>query len=269
MSEANTPATADLADLRGRVALVTGAGQVGEALAVSLARHGAGAVAVVDLSADRAEHVAAEIERAGARGIALQADLTDSEAVAAMASEAIAGFGRPLDILVNNAGMPPGFFSDPGGAIRPFAEQSPDDWKPLLRLNLDAVLSVTRAFIGGMIEQRHGRVISIVSDSARTGDRNMAVYAAAKGGTAAFMRSLASEVGPHGVTVNCVSLSTIWRSPDPPDEDELRRMARHYPLGFYGDAGDVAGMVTFLASDAARWITGQVYGVNGGYAYGL
>jgi 3-oxoacyl-[acyl-carrier protein] reductase len=260
--------TQDLADLKGRVALVTGAGQVGQALAVSLARHNASAVAVVDLSKERAEHVAGEVEAAGARGLPLVADLTDPESVAEM-TDAAGALGRPIDILVNNAGMPPGFFSNPGEAIRPFVEQLPEHWAPLLRLNLDAVLSVTHAFIGDMIEQRFGRVISIVSDSARTGDRNMAVYAAAKGGTAAFMRSLASEVGPHGVTVNCVSLSTLWRSPDPPGEEQLRRMARHYPLGFYGDVSDVAAMVTFLASDAARWITGQTYGVNGGYAYGL
>ena len=260
--------TQDLADLKGRAALVTGAGQVGEALAVSLARHNASAVAVVDLSEERAEHVAGEVEAAGARGLALVADLTDPTAVAEMA-DATSALGRPVDILVNNAGMPPGFFSNPGAAIRPFVQQSPEDWAPLLRLNLDAVLSVTHAFIGGMIERRFGRVISIVSDSARTGDRNMAVYAAAKGGTSAFMRSLASEVGPHGVTVNCVSLSTLWRAPEPPGKDELRRMARHYPLGFYGEPGDVAAMVTFLASDAARWITGQTYGVNGGYAFGL
>jgi len=71
------------------------------------------------------------------------------------------------------------------------------------------------------------------------------------------------------VTVNCVSLATIWRSPEDPSEDDLRRAARDYPLGRYGTREDVASMVTFLASDAAGWITGQVYGVNGGYTYGL
>ena len=89
------------------------------------------------------------------------------------------------------------------------------------------------------------------------------------GGAAAFTRSLASEVGRSGVTANCVSLGTIWRSPSPPDEQALARVRRDYPVGRYGTREDVAGMVAFLASDAASWITGQVYGVNGGYAYGL
>jgi 3-oxoacyl-[acyl-carrier protein] reductase len=258
----------DLADLKGRFALVTGAGQVGETLALSLARHGAGAVAVVDIDKQRAEEVASRVEAAGAKGLALHAELTDPAAVEAMA-EAAGALGRPVDILVNNAGMPPGFFDDPARALRPFAEQRPEDWAPLLELNLYAVLHVTRAFVGPMIEQKWGRVITIVSDAARTGDRNMAVYAAAKGGASAFMRSLASEVGRYGVTANCVSLSTIWRAAEPPSEADLRRLARTYAMGRYGTAEDVAAMVTFLASDAASWVTGQVHSVNGGYTYGL
>ena len=258
----------DLADLGGRTALVTGAGQVGATLAVTLARHGAGAVAIVDIDRARAEEVAAQVDAAGAKGLALQAELTDPVSVQAMA-EAAGALGRPIDILVNNAGMPPGFFDDPARAMRPFAEQAPTDWAPLLELNLYGVLHVTRAFIGPMIEQRWGRVITIVSDAARTGDANMAVYAAAKGGASAFMRSLASEVGRHGVTANCVSLSTIWRGTEPPSEEEERRLTRGYAMRRLGTADDLAGMVTFLASDAAAWITGQVHGVNGGYAYGL
>jgi len=258
----------DLADLGGRRALVTGAGQIGVALATSLASHNAGAVAVVDISKERAEEAAHQVEAAGARGLALTGDLTDASSVEALARSA-GDLGGPVEILVNNAGLPPGYFDDPGKVIRPFAEQDPESWAPLLRLNLDAVLLVTRAFVPAMIEQRWGRVITIVSDAARAGDRNMAVYAAAKGGASAFMRSLASEVGRHGVTVNSVSLSTIWRSPEPPDESEQRRIARTYPMGCYGTPEDVASMVTFLASDAARWITGQIHSVNGGYVYGL
>ncbi len=257
----------DLADLAGRTALVTGAGDVGACIANALAIHGAGAVAVVDLDRERSEAVAAEVEREGVRGLAIEADLTDPTSAAEILRRAEA-FGRPIDILVNNAGIPPGYFKDQR-ALRPFLETRPGDWQPLLRLNLEAILHLMHAFVGPMVEQRWGRVITIVSDAARAGDRNMAVYAASKGGTSAFMRSLASEVGCSGVTVNCVSLGTIWRSPEDPGEDDLRRAARDYPLGRYGRREDVASMVTFLASDAAGWITGQVYGVNGGYTYGL
>ena len=257
----------DLADMAGRTALVTGAGDVGACIARTLATHGAGAIAVVDLDRQRAKAVAAEVESQGVRGLAIEADLTDSASAEQILRRA-ESLGRPIDVLVNNAGIPPDYFKGER-ALRPFLETRPEDWQPLLRLNLEAVLHLTHALVGPMVEQRWGRVITIVSDAARAGDRNMAVYAASKGGTSAFMRSLASEVGRSGVTVNCVSLGTIWRSPEDPGEDDLRRAARDYPLGRYGTREDVASMVTFLASDAAGWITGQVYGVNGGYTYGL
>ncbi len=172
------------------------------------------------------------------------------------------------DILVHNAGIPPDYFTRERGLL-PFLETRPEDWGPLLQLNLEAVLALTHAMVPTMLERGWGRVVSIVSDAARTGDRNMAVYAAAKGGTAAFMRSLASEIGRSGVTANCVSLGTIWRRPEPPSDEDLRRAARDYPLARFDSPEDVASMVTFLASDAAGWITGQVYGVDGGYTYGL
>jgi 3-oxoacyl-[acyl-carrier protein] reductase len=85
-----------------------------------------------------------------------------------------------------------------------------------------------------MLATGWGRVVTIISDAARTGDQHMAAYAAAKAGAAGFMRSLATEAGPSGVTANCVSLGTLWRSPDPPGEDLLRRMARRYPMGVPG-----------------------------------
>jgi 2-hydroxycyclohexanecarboxyl-CoA dehydrogenase len=257
----------DLGSLNGRGVLVTGAGDVGSGIAEMLARHGAERVAIVDLDRDRAERAAARVDAVGSRGVALIADLTQRDSVAKLATEASETAG-PIDILVHNAGIPPDYFKG-DRALKPFLETEPEDWAPLLRLNLEAVLHVTHAFVTPMIERGWGRVITIVSDAARTGDRNMAVYAAAKGGAAAFMRSLASEVGQFGVTANCVSLGTIWRSEEPPDDRALARVAREYPLGRYGTVEDVASMVTFLASDSASWITGQVHGVNGGYSYGL
>lgn len=262
-----SPEQTDLANLAGRSALVTGAGDVGSALALALAQHGAGLVAIVDLDEARVTDLARQIEAAGARALPLVADLTDAAAVAQL-PVAVSEAGASIDILVNNAGMPPGYFSK-GRGLSPFVDSDPGDWAALLDLNLDAVLRVTHGFLRPMIESGWGRVITIVSDSARVGDRNMAVYAAAKGGSSAFMRSLASEVGPSGITANCVSLGTIWRSSEPPDERAMKAAKRFYPLRRYGTVEDVASMVTFLASDAANWITGQVYGVNGGYSYGL
>jgi NAD(P)-dependent dehydrogenase (short-subunit alcohol dehydrogenase family) len=257
----------DLGDLDGRSALVTGAGDVGGAIALALARHNAGMVAIVDLDRERAEDVARQVEAIGVAAMPIVANLTDPDAARSMA-EQVASQGKEIDILVNNAGLPPNYFT-PERRMKPFLESDPKEWNPLLELNLEAVLRMSHAFVGPMVERGFGRVISIVSDAARAGDRYMAVYAAAKGGTSAFMRTLATEVGPHGVTVNCVSLGTVWRFEEPPSDKDLRFAARNYPTACYGTVDDVTSMVTFLASGAAGWITGQVYGVNGGYTYGL
>jgi 3-oxoacyl-[acyl-carrier protein] reductase len=173
-----------------------------------------------------------------------------------------------VQILVNNAGMPPGFF-DGGQAIKPFLDTSPDEWEPVIRLNLYGVMYVSHAFVPGMVDAGWGRVITIVSDAGRTGDAMMAPYAASKAGAAGFMRSLATEVGKHGVTANCISLGTLWRNETAPTEEQLRKISRTYPVGRPGYPHDVAALIQFLASDASGWITGQVYPLNGGYSYAL
>ncbi len=243
----------------GRVALVTGAGAgVGRAIALQLARAGA-AVWVNDLHAERAEKVCAEIGEEGGEARPVVADVCDREAVVRMHTET-----GPLDILVNNAGIPP-----EGITVKPFVETGPEDWDPLIRLNLAAVLGVTRAYLPGMIERRWGRILTVTSDAGRRGERKQVVYGAAKAAAMGFSRGLAAEVGRHGVTVNCIALGTmrhgalaeaIERHP------ELgARLARAYPVGRLGEVEDPAPLAVLLCSDAASWITGQVYPVDGGY----
>jgi NAD(P)-dependent dehydrogenase (short-subunit alcohol dehydrogenase family) len=255
-------------DLEGRRALVTGAGQgIGQAIAHTLAKAGA-SVAVNDIVRAQAETVVAEITAAGGKADALPFDVADYGQVAS----AIEGYGG-VDILVNNAGNAgqEGF-----GRFCDFAESDPDEWGRFFAVNVFGTMNCTRALLPSMIAGGWGRVLTIVSDAARFGGAQLAPYSAAKAGAAGFSRSVAREVGRHGITVNCVSLGTIEtpataRPPAAtPEEEEARRARmRGYVIRRRGTPDDVTGLVTFLASPLASWITGQTYAVNGGYLFSL
>ncbi len=252
-------------DLTGRRALVTGGGQgVGRGIALGLA--GAGADVVVnDLRVERADEVVAEIVRAGGTASVSAFDVTDHAAVSA-AVDALGG----VDVLVNNAGNAG---AEGVGPRRPFAESDPAEWDAYLRVNLHGVLHCARAAVPHMIDRGWGRVVTIVSDSGRTGDKLMAAYGAAKAGAAGFTRSLALEVGRYGITANCVALGTMrtplteafWAEPN----DLATALLQQYVVRRPGLPEDVAPLVVLLASDAGAWITGQTYPVNGGFSFAL
>lgn len=262
--------THDLLDLGGQIAVVTGAGQnAGRGIALELARHNAGGIAVNDFVAERAEAVAEEIRATGVPALAVPFDVGDLDAIKA-ADAAIKEKLGPATILVNNAGM-----AGPGGSLRPtlnFWEEDPSAWDRYLRTNLHGVYNACFAFIPNMVEARRGRIVTIVSDSGRVGEPKLAVYASAKAGAQGFVRSIAKELGRYGVTSNAVSLSSLM--PDMPEEKLAEVMASEhaktqlarYTIRRYGKSADVAALVTFLCSDAAEWITGQTYPLNGGYA---
>jgi NAD(P)-dependent dehydrogenase (short-subunit alcohol dehydrogenase family) len=270
-------------DLAGRRALVTGGGQgIGRATARALADAGA-SVVVNDVMAERADATVAEIRSGGGEAGAAAFDVTDRHAVRA-AIEGLDG----VDILVNNAGNAgaEGF-----APMVPFADTDPDSWDRYFRVNLYGVMYCTHAALPAMIARGEGRIVTIVSDAGRFGDAYLAPYAAAKAGAAGFCRSVAREVGRHGITVNCVSLGSIRTAGEPdqpnqpnapghpnePDEphrpdrpdDEAARRLRRYIIRRYGEPAEVAAMVTYLASPLASWITGQTYPVNGGYTLSL
>jgi 3-oxoacyl-[acyl-carrier protein] reductase len=259
----------DLLDIGGQVALVTGAGQnAGRAIALELARHNAGGVAVNDFVAERAEAVAAEIRAMGVPARAVPFDVCDLDAVRG-AVDAVKGDLGPITVLVNNAGM-----AGPSTEMRPskfFWEEDSAEWSKFLGTNLFGVFNCCHAAIPAMVEAGKGRIVTIVSDSGRTGEPRMAVYAAAKAGANGFVRSIAKEVGRFGVTCNAVSLSSLM--PDMPQEqldeimqsDQTKRHLAGYIIRRFGRSVDVAALVTFLCSDAAEWITGQTYPLNGGY----
>jgi 2-hydroxycyclohexanecarboxyl-CoA dehydrogenase len=259
----------ELLDLTGRVALVTGSGQgVGAATAKLLAGQGA-AVAVNDYFADRAAAVAADIAAAGGRALALTADITEAAALQAMVADVERQLG-PVDILVNNAGNA-GATTPAAPDPQPFWESDPAQWAPWIAVNYTGVMLATRAVLPGMVERGHGRIITVISDAGRVGEPDLVVYSGAKAGAAGFMRAIAKATGPHGVTANCVALGGIRTSAIEPllgDPAFVKRVLRSYPVGRLGEPTDPAALITFLASDAASWITAQTYPVNGGYSVG-
>jgi 2-hydroxycyclohexanecarboxyl-CoA dehydrogenase len=258
---------ADPRALTGRVVLVTGAGQgVGRAIAHRCAELGA-TVVVNDFYPDRAERVAAELAGQGRPASAAGCDVTDFEAVRAMVAGITDQVGG-VDVLVNNAGNA----GAAGGSLfagPPFWETGPQDWDRWFGANLFGVLNATRAALPHMVQQGWGRVVSIISDAGRVGEASLVVYGSAKAGTAGFSRGLARAAGRHGVTVNCValgSMNTDSVSEVTGDPALLKKVLAGYSIRRLGEPGDAANMVGFLASDAASWITGQTYPVNGGYS---
>ncbi len=252
----------------GRTAVVTGSGAgVGRAIAMHMARAGA-EVWINDLDLAKAEQVVAEIEAEGGAAHPVVADVCDPASVHAM----VATTG-PIDILVNNAGS--GVLAWSGGDTRlvPFAEMDPREWEPVMRVNLTGVLHVTHAYLPAMIECGWGRILTIVSDAGRKGERLQVVYGAAKAAAMGFSRGLAAEVGRQGVTVNCIALGSMMHGAmaDAAEADPTfeGKRAKAYPVGRLGRVDDPAPLAVLLCSDAAEWVTGQVYPVDGGYAQAL
>ncbi len=261
----------DPLDLRGQIAFVTGAGQgAGRAIALALARHNAGGVAVNDFVAERANAVVQEIRNLGVPALAAAADVGDNHSVSAAMAAATEALG-PITLLVNNAGN-----AGPTatmGLSPPFWETAPQDWDRYFRTNLHGVMNCCHVALPGMVKQGTGRIVTIISDAGRIGDAGLVAYSAAKAGAAGFVRAIARETGRYGITSNAISLSTL----EPPmAEAELaeflasertKSQLSRYVIRRFGKPDDVAHMALFLCSDAASWITGQTYPVNGGYSF--
>ncbi len=260
----------DVLDLDGQVALVTGAGKgVGRGIAIELAKHNAGGIAVNDFAGERAEEVAAEIRAMGVPALAVPFDVCDLEAVRDAFARAKAELGL-VTLLVNNAGM-----AGPNAQITPtktFWEEDPGEWGKYVNTNLFGVFNCCHAAVPVMIEAGRGRIINIVSDSGRVGEPRQAVYSAAKAGAAGFTRSLAKETGRYGITCNAIALSSIQTMMSEEQfeafrqTDQYKAQMAHYTIRRWGQPDDVAALAAFLCSQRASWITGQTYPLNGGYS---
>lgn len=240
-------------DLSGKVAVVTGSARgIGREIALKLAEVGA-TVVVTDVT--DAEPVAEEIRKLGRQGLAVSADVTSSTAVAGLVDTVLSTYGR-VDILVNNAGI---------ARDQLLMRMTDEDWDKVLEVDLKSVFLCTRAVLRPMMKQRFGRIISISSIVGIVGNPGQANYASAKAGIIGFTRTIAREAGSRGITANAVAPGFIdTRMTQQLPEEHRQELMRRIPLGSLGTPRDVAEAVAFLASDEARYITGQVLGVDGG-----
>jgi 3-oxoacyl-[acyl-carrier protein] reductase len=241
-------------DLGGKRALVTGAsGGIGGAIARTLHAQGA-TVAISGTRRDALDALASEL---GDRVQVFPCDLSDGAAVEALVPAATAGVGD-IDILVNNAGLTKDNL---------FVRMSDADWDRVLAVNLTAAFKLSRAVLRGMMKRRAGRIVSITSVVAATGNPGQANYIASKAGLTGMTKSLAQEVASRGITVNCVAPGFIATAmTDALNEKQKEGILAQVPAGRLGTAADVAAAVLFLASDEAAYVTGQTIHVNGGMA---
>ena len=245
--------------LEGRVALVTGGSRgIGAAIAARLAAEGASVAIGFAGREEAASEVVSAIEGAGGRALALQGDISDPEASAALVERTVSEYGR-LDVLVNNAGI-----TRDGLLVR----MSDDDWHAVIQTNLSGAFYTTRAASRIMMKQRAGSIVNIASVVGMMGNAGQVNYAAAKAGLIGMTKTVARELAGRGVRANAVAPGFIETEmtaslPDAAREGALSMIA----MGRMGSVEDIAAAVAFLASDDAAYITGQVIAVDGGMTF--
>jgi 3-oxoacyl-[acyl-carrier protein] reductase len=238
--------------LAGKAAVVTGsARRVGRGIALALAAEGAAVVINARNAAADANAVVEEIASKGGRAVACMADVTVPAEARRLIDKAVEAFGR-LEILVNNVGI---------RLEAPIQETTEELWHGVMRSMLDSTFLCTRTAVPHLIASGAGAIVNIGGMAGHSGIPNRAAIATAKAGIAGFTGSLAIELAPHNVTVNCVSPSYIQTDAAPPAH--IRR--RTAPLGRHGSVDEVAATVAFLCGPGGRYITGQTIHVNGGW----
>ena len=236
--------------------LVTGSSRgIGRGIALDLADRGADVVVNYRSSAAEAETVVGEIEDGGGTALMARADVSDLTAVRGMREEVHETLG-PIDVLVNNAGIT---------VDKKFENMTREDWDAVMSVNLGGVFNCTKTFYDDVLEADHGRLVNISSVVGQQGNYGQANYAATKSGLFGFTRTVALEMAASGSTANCIApgfVATDMLADVPKRVQE--KILRDVPLDRFATAEDVSGIVSFVASEEASYMTGQVLGVNGG-----
>ena len=245
--------------MQGQTALVTGAARgLGYAAARRLGADGA-RVALLDRDGDGLATAVERLAGEGLTALPLHVDLTDEEAVRAAVATVLGADGR-IDVLVNNAGIYP---------HRPFEELTFAEWRHVLAVNLDSVYLCTNAAYPSMRERGYGRIVNVSSATFFIGYPGLTAYIASKGGIIGFTRALASEAGPHGITVNAITPGLIATEGvlDGEEAGLFDEIVPEQAVPRRGEPEDIAECIAYLASPAASFITGQALNVDGGHRY--
>jgi len=244
-----------MGQLASQIAVITGAGRgIGRAIALKFAGEGADIVCV-SRTAENAEKVAGEVRALGRKAWAHAVDVADSKAVAD-AGEKILGETARVDVLVNNAGV------TRDGLIMRMSEE---DWDTVVNTNLKGAFLFTRAFARAFLKQRSGRIINVASIIGLIGNAGQCNYAASKAALIGFTKSIARELAPRGITVNALAPGFIETDMTAVINEQARhQLLQSIPLNSFGQPDDIANVALFLASPAARYLTGQVLTVDGG-----
>ncbi|MFA5872232.1 MAG: SDR family NAD(P)-dependent oxidoreductase [Parcubacteria group bacterium] len=239
--------------LKNKTAIVTGAAKgIGKGIALALAKEGCNVI-VSDIDQKEAEIVAEEVRKIGPKALAVQCDVSKKEDVEKLFSKTVEELGQ-LDILVNNAGIYP---------FVPFAEMKEKDWDKVMDVNLKSIFLCSKE--AAKILPEGGRIVSISSIASIIGFEGLVHYCATKGAINSMVRALALELAPKKITVNAVAPGAIETPGASAPEESKKQTIAMIPLSRMGEPGDIAGAVTFLASEKASYITGQTIVVDGGW----